>query len=77
MTSPKLSGIQRCHCRRELPGEASEWKRVMGIEPIKVPREISDLGYDEEPSAMEVRIFAVRGASYGNVRQLPFSAERN
>jgi hypothetical protein len=42
----------------------------MGIEPIEACSEISNLDRLKDPSAMEVRIFAVRGALYGNVRQL-------
>jgi hypothetical protein len=42
----------------------------MGIEPIESSRQISDLGCLRDPSAMDVRIFTVRGALYGNVRQV-------
>jgi hypothetical protein len=45
-------------------------ERVMGIEPIESSRQISDLGCLRDPSAMDVRIFTVRGVLYGNVRQV-------
>jgi hypothetical protein len=43
----------------------------MGIEPIEPPLRISCLDHRGMPSAMDVRNFAVRGATCGNLRQLP------
>jgi hypothetical protein len=45
-------------------------ERVMGIEPVEVSREISAFGRLKDPSAMEARIFMLRGAPQGNVRQM-------
>jgi hypothetical protein len=37
----------------------------MGIEPVEVSREISAFGRLKDPSAMEARIFMLRGGTAG------------